>query len=281
MLDFGAVDRLPGGLPSFMGRLLRIVHEGTELGPAEQELREQGFIREGIEFDPEALRAFLAPLAEPSRVERFRFSREWLRGEATRVADPRAANVSRRLNLPPSYVLIHRVSTAGMGVLCQLESEGPYRAEMIRWMPGYSDADPPADKRAAEAVTAGEVTAGEVTAEAVTAGEVTAEAVTAGEVTAGGLIADGFAAGEITTAEELTAGGLAASGLIINGLSPNGLTANGLTANGLPTQELTAGELSTGELSTGELTAEEPAAEEPAADAAAGPGEPDPVGPAR
>ena len=316
VLDFGAVDRLPGGLPPFMGRLLRIVHEGTELGPAEQELREQGFIKEGIEFDPEALRAFLAPLAEPSRVERFRFSREWLRGEATRVADPRAANVSRRLNLPPSYVLIHRVSTAGMGVLCQLESEGPYRAEMIRWMPGYSDADRPADKRAAETVTtgevtagkvtteavtagevtAGEVTAGEVTAEAVTAGEVTAEAVTAGEVTAeavtagevtagevtaGGLIAEGFAAGEITTAEELTADGLAASGLIINGLSPNGLTANGLTANGLPTQELTAGELTTGELTTGELTAGEPAAEEPAADAAAGPGEPDPVGPAR
>jgi predicted unusual protein kinase regulating ubiquinone biosynthesis (AarF/ABC1/UbiB family) len=280
VLDFGAVDRLPGGLPPFMGRLLRIVHEGTELGPAEQELREQGFIREGIEFDPEALRAFLAPLAEPSRLERFRFSREWLRGEATRVADPRAANVSRRLNLPPSYVLIHRVSTAGMGVLCQLESEGPYRAEMIRWMPGYSDADRPADKRAA----------GEVTASEVTASEVTASEVTASEVTAGGLIADRLAAGEIITAEELTAGGLAASGLI-NGLSPNGLTANGFPANGLSAQELTAGELiagelsagdlTTGELTTGELTAGQPAAEEPTADAAAGPGEPDPVGPAR
>jgi predicted unusual protein kinase regulating ubiquinone biosynthesis (AarF/ABC1/UbiB family) len=305
VLDFGAVDRLPGGLPPFMGRLLRIVHEGTELGPAEQELREQGFIREGIDFDPEALRAFLAPLAEPSRVERFKFSREWLRGEATRVADPRAANVSRRLNLPPSYVLIHRVSTAGMGVLCQLECEGPYRAEMIRWMPGYSDADRPADKRAAAAVTAGEVTAGEVTG-----GEVTG-----GKVTAGGLIADGLAAGEITTAEELTAGGLAASGLI-NGLSPDGLTANGLPANGpsaeelsaqeliageltageliagdlttgdlttgdLTTGDLTTGDLTTGDLTTGDLTAGEPAAEEPAADAAAGPGEPDPVGPAR
>jgi predicted unusual protein kinase regulating ubiquinone biosynthesis (AarF/ABC1/UbiB family) len=295
VLDFGAVDRLPGGLPPFMGRLLRIVHEGTELGPAEQELREQGFIREGIEFDPEALRAFLAPLAEPSRVERFKFSREWLRGEATRVADPRAANVSRRLNLPPSYVLIHRVSTAGMGVLCQLECEGPYRAEMIRWMPGYSDADRPADKRAAAAVTAGEVTAGEVTAGEVTAGEVTAGEVTGGEVTAGGLIADGLAAGEITTAEEFTAGGLAASGLI-NGLSPDGLTANGLRANGLSAEELSAqdlttgdlttgdlttGDLTTGDLTTGDLTTGDLTAGEPAADAAAGPGEPDPVGPAR
>ncbi|HYB87618.1 MAG TPA: AarF/UbiB family protein [Streptosporangiaceae bacterium] len=152
VLDFGAVDRLPDGLPPFIGRLLRIVHDGADLGPAEQELREQGFVKPGIEIDPEALRAFLAPLAEPSRVEKFKFSREWLRGEATRVADPRASNMTRQLNLPPSYVLIHRVSTAGMGVLCQLGSEGPFRAEMLRWMPGYSDADQPADKPTAGAV---------------------------------------------------------------------------------------------------------------------------------
>src|SRR5215471_5652968 len=153
VLDFGAVDRLPDGFPPFIGRLLRIVHDGADLGPAEQELREQGFLRPGIGFDPEALRAFLAPLAEPSRVERFKFSREWLRGEATRVTDPRASNMTRQLNLPPSYLLIHRVSTAGMGVLCQLESEGPYRAEMIRWMPGYSDADPRADEPTADVVS--------------------------------------------------------------------------------------------------------------------------------
>jgi hypothetical protein len=36
-------------------------------------------------------------------------------------------------------VLIHRVSTAGIGVLCQLECEGPFRAEVIRWVPGYAD----------------------------------------------------------------------------------------------------------------------------------------------
>ena len=35
----------------------------------------------------------------------------------------------------------YRVSTAGTGVLCQLEAEGPFRAEMIRWLPGYGDTD--------------------------------------------------------------------------------------------------------------------------------------------
>jgi hypothetical protein len=47
--------------------------------------------------------------------------------------------VARKFNLPPSYVLIHRVSTAGIGVLCQLECEGPFRAEVIRWVPGYAE----------------------------------------------------------------------------------------------------------------------------------------------
>jgi len=139
VLDFGAVDRLPGGMPPLMGRLLRLVHDGTDLTPVEQELREQGFLRPGVSVDMEALRAFLAPMAEPSRGERFKFSRDWLRNEATRMTDPRSANLGRQLNLPPSYLLIHRVSTAGTGVLCQLEAEGPFRAEVLRWMPGYLD----------------------------------------------------------------------------------------------------------------------------------------------
>ena len=147
VLDFGAVDRLPDGLPPFIGKLLRIIHTGGDIREAEDELREQGFVRPGIEVDPEALYAFLAPLAEPSRQETFKFSREWLRSEAARVTDPRSSNLGRRLNLPPSYVLIHRVSTEGIGVLCQLGSEGPFRAEMIRWMPGYAT-DSPAPGRA-------------------------------------------------------------------------------------------------------------------------------------
>jgi predicted unusual protein kinase regulating ubiquinone biosynthesis (AarF/ABC1/UbiB family) len=139
VLDFGAVDRLPEGIPPFIGRALRIMHEAEDVSPVVAEMRAQGFLREGVEVDPAALRAFLAPLAEPSRVETFRFSRGWLRGEATRVTDQRAANLGRRLNLPPSYVLIHRVSTAGIGVLCQLESDGPFRSEVLRWLPGYAD----------------------------------------------------------------------------------------------------------------------------------------------
>ena len=145
VLDFGAVDHLPDGLPPFLGRLLRIMHEDEpDICAVERELRAHGFLRPGFEVDLDALRAFLAPLAEPSKVDSFKFSREWLRGEAARVTDMDASNITRKFNLPPAYVLIHRVSTAGIGVLCQLECEGEFRAEVLRWVPGYYDAEPDA-----------------------------------------------------------------------------------------------------------------------------------------
>ena len=143
VLDFGAVDRLPAGLPRFFGRLLRIMHDDdADIEEIERELRANGFLRPGIHVDLEALRAFLAPLAEPSKVDSFKFTREWMREEASRVTDIRAGNISRQFNVPPSYVLIHRVSTAGIGVLCQLECEGEFRAEVLTWVPGYFDPAP-------------------------------------------------------------------------------------------------------------------------------------------
>jgi predicted unusual protein kinase regulating ubiquinone biosynthesis (AarF/ABC1/UbiB family) len=143
VLDFGAVDRLPDGFPLFFGKLLRLMHENRDIETVEHELRVNGFLKEDVTVDLDALHAYLAPLAEPSKVESFKFSREWLRAEASRVTDMRSAAISRRLNLPPSYVLIHRVSTAGIGVLCQLECEGPFRAEVLKWIPGYTDAEDP------------------------------------------------------------------------------------------------------------------------------------------
>src|SRR6204780_3434449 len=140
VLDFGAVDRLPDGFPHFFGKLLRLMHEDRDIETVEHELRLHGFLKEGVDVDLDALHAYLAPLAEPSKVESFKFTREWLRAEASRVTDMRSAAVGRRLNMPPSYILIHRVSTAGIGVLCQLECEGQFRAEVLKWMPGYFDA---------------------------------------------------------------------------------------------------------------------------------------------
>jgi HSP20 family molecular chaperone IbpA len=146
VLDFGAVDRLPGGFPPIFGRVLRLMHEGGDLAKLEDEFRSQGYLRDGVSVDVAALRAFLVPLAEPSRAESFRFSREWLRTQTAQASALRSSSVLRRLNLPPSYLLIHRVLAAGLGVLCQLECEVPFRAEVLRWMPGYADTADPAPR---------------------------------------------------------------------------------------------------------------------------------------
>ena len=144
VLDFGAVDRLPDGLPPIFGKLLWLMHHDGDIAAVESELREHGFLRPGMTVNLDELHALLAPLAEPSKGDSFSFSREWMRGEAARVADLRPANAARRMNLPPSYVLIHRVSTAGIGVLCQLECGGKFRREVLQWVPGYGPPDGPA-----------------------------------------------------------------------------------------------------------------------------------------
>jgi predicted unusual protein kinase regulating ubiquinone biosynthesis (AarF/ABC1/UbiB family) len=141
VIDFGAVDHLPDGFHHRIGMLMRI---GTllDIDQIMKALREEDFIREGVEVDPESLHAMIGPMAEPLIEDTFKFSREWLREEFARVTDLRPTNVVRQLNLPPSYVLIHRVVAAGTGVLCQLEAEGPFRAEALRWVPGFADDDP-------------------------------------------------------------------------------------------------------------------------------------------
>ncbi|MEU6717684.1 AarF/UbiB family protein [Nonomuraea sp. NPDC046802] len=138
VLDFGAVNRLPDGYPKVFGPLMRIFNQG-DMNTVVAGLRKEGFIRPDVDVDADALRAFLAPYVEPTAVEEFTFSREWLQAQVASVTDLRPTNVVRQLNLPVSYVLIHRVHAAGVGVLCQLGTTARFRDEVIRWVPGFSD----------------------------------------------------------------------------------------------------------------------------------------------
>jgi predicted unusual protein kinase regulating ubiquinone biosynthesis (AarF/ABC1/UbiB family) len=141
VIDFGAVDRLPDGAPEPIGRLARLALDG-DAQAVMAELRREGFLRDKTQLDPEELLAYLRPLLDPVASDRFRFSRAWLRGQAVRIGDPRspAAALGRQLNLPPSYLLIHRVTMGTIGVLCQLGGEADFRAEMERWQPGFARA---------------------------------------------------------------------------------------------------------------------------------------------
>ncbi|MFY1675337.1 ABC1 kinase family protein [Plantactinospora sp. WMMB334] len=139
VVDFGAVARLPGGHPEPIGRLVRLALAG-EAEAVVVGLREEGFIRADFSLDAQAVLDFLMPILQPLSVEEFRFTRAWLRVEATRLGNPRspAYQLSRQLNLPPSYLLIHRVTLGSIGVLCQLEAKAPYRGIVERWLPGFA-----------------------------------------------------------------------------------------------------------------------------------------------
>ena len=138
VLDFGAVDHLPDGAPEPIGRLARLALAG-DAHAVMDELRREGFVKDKVDLDPEEVLSYLRPLLEPVAGDSFRFSRPWLRGQAMRVGDPRspAAALGRQLNLPPSYLLIHRVTMGTIGVLCQLGGEADFRSEMQRWQPGF------------------------------------------------------------------------------------------------------------------------------------------------
>ncbi|HVA59410.1 MAG TPA: AarF/ABC1/UbiB kinase family protein [Mycobacteriales bacterium] len=140
VVDYGAVNRLPDGLPEPIGRLARLALEGRAQDVLAG-LRAEGFIKASIEIDADAVLDYLRPLLTPVAEDTFRFSRSWLRAEAARLGDPRspAAQLGRQLNLPPTYLLVHRVTLGGVGVLCQLGAGGPFRAEMRQWLPGFAE----------------------------------------------------------------------------------------------------------------------------------------------
>jgi predicted unusual protein kinase regulating ubiquinone biosynthesis (AarF/ABC1/UbiB family) len=139
VIDFGAVARLPEGHPEPIGRLVRLALAGDADGVLDG-LMAEGFVKEHDPIDAHALLDFLLPMLEPVAAEEFRFTRPWLRAEAARLASPKspAYQLSRHLNLPPNYLLIHRVTLGSIGVLCQLEAKAPYRSILERWLPGFA-----------------------------------------------------------------------------------------------------------------------------------------------
>ena len=136
VLDFGAVNRLPNGFPEPMKTLLKNALEGNATALYDG-FKADGFILPEVDVDPQLVLDYLVPLVEPLRTETFRYSRQWLRDQSSRVGDPRnpTAKIGFQLNLPPEYVLIHRVTLGTTGIFCQLEAEGRFRDEARSWFP--------------------------------------------------------------------------------------------------------------------------------------------------
>ena len=115
------------------------MHEDDpDIEAVERELRANGFLRPGIDVDLEALQVFLAPMAEPSKVDCFGSTANGCAGRLP--GSPACARATSRASSTGPLLRAHppRVH-AGIGVLCQLEREGEFRAEVLRWVPGYFD----------------------------------------------------------------------------------------------------------------------------------------------
>jgi predicted unusual protein kinase regulating ubiquinone biosynthesis (AarF/ABC1/UbiB family) len=138
VLDFGAMARLPNGAPEPLGRITRLVLAG-DVDAVVAAMQAENFIRPGVSIDAAKVMDYLRPILEPVARPEFTFTREWMRTEAARIGDPRneAARVGRMLNLPPEYLLLHRVTLGSIGVLCQLGATAPYRQIAEEWQPGF------------------------------------------------------------------------------------------------------------------------------------------------
>ncbi|WP_295698775.1 AarF/ABC1/UbiB kinase family protein [Lapillicoccus sp.] len=137
IIDFGAVNRLPHGLPVEMGTFLNMTLEGDAEGTLEG-LRGIGFVRPSMQIDAQRLLEYLEPFIAPLHTDTFTFSRPWLRDVFAHINDPRRPNyaVGMKLNLPPEYLLIHRVWLGGIGVLCQINGEVHGRETVAAYLPG-------------------------------------------------------------------------------------------------------------------------------------------------
>ncbi|GAA1993307.1 AarF/ABC1/UbiB kinase family protein [Amycolatopsis minnesotensis] len=139
VIDFGAVARLPDGIPSHLGEMTRLALDGRSRELMSL-LRSSGFVRQGTELDPDDVLSYLAPFTEPLATETFHFTRKWMQRQAGRIGDTRGQDfrTGRSLNLPPEYLLIHRVTAGSTGILCQLDAEIPARSIVERWQPGFA-----------------------------------------------------------------------------------------------------------------------------------------------
>jgi predicted unusual protein kinase regulating ubiquinone biosynthesis (AarF/ABC1/UbiB family) len=139
VVDFGLVARLPEGLPPLMGRLLRNAVDG-DYDAVLEGMRDAGFIKRSTDIDEEELSRYLGPFVEPAQTPTFGFNRGWMQRQFARLNDPRRPDFSTmfKINLPPEYLLIHRVWLGGIGVLSQLGAEAPFRSILEEEMPGFA-----------------------------------------------------------------------------------------------------------------------------------------------
>jgi predicted unusual protein kinase regulating ubiquinone biosynthesis (AarF/ABC1/UbiB family) len=136
-LDFGLVKRWSPGEWERLSPCLDAIldHDAERLVAAMVESR---FLPPGHGLEPKAVQAYVSAPYVPYLTERFRFSRAFTAEALGSVFDVNgpAADVIRKLNMPPSFVILDRVVWGVSALLGKLEAEGPWRAVLAEYRYG-------------------------------------------------------------------------------------------------------------------------------------------------
>jgi predicted unusual protein kinase regulating ubiquinone biosynthesis (AarF/ABC1/UbiB family) len=102
------------------------------------------FLEPGHGLGAEAVFAYVSAPYRPYLTERFRFTRDFMADTVAKIADVNGpyAPVVRKLNLPPSFVILDRVVWGVSALLGKLEVEGPWRAMLLEYRLGHEPATP-------------------------------------------------------------------------------------------------------------------------------------------
>jgi predicted unusual protein kinase regulating ubiquinone biosynthesis (AarF/ABC1/UbiB family) len=140
-LDFGLVKRWEAGewerLAPVLDRLLAEDRAGTVAA-----MVRAGFLQAAHGLDPDDVWGYVAGPYEPYLSEVFTFSRAWTASVLGKLLDVNGpyADVLRRLNLPPSFVILDRVVWGTSALLGRMGATNRWRAILAE----YRDDGPPA-----------------------------------------------------------------------------------------------------------------------------------------
>ncbi|KAA0024357.1 AarF/ABC1/UbiB kinase family protein [Antrihabitans cavernicola] len=140
VIDFGACAPMPDGLPTVLGRMVRLSKD-ERYEELTQLLRDNNFVLPGKTVTHDEIDDYLRPFTDPIKTDSFHFTRTWMQRAVGSAADFNSAQfrTARALNLPPEYLMIFRVLLGSVGICAQLDAEAPYMRILSESLPGFDE----------------------------------------------------------------------------------------------------------------------------------------------
>ncbi|NNH72757.1 AarF/ABC1/UbiB kinase family protein [Nocardia uniformis] len=142
VIDFGACIALPNGIPPAVGRMATCALAEDYQG-LEQVLRAERFIQPGAAIDLGPFRERIGPMVAGFEWPRVHFTREMLQADTARALAPENLSLTnaQAVSAPadkPEYAMLIRVFAGVIGILAQLDADGPFLGLFQEWLPEFT-----------------------------------------------------------------------------------------------------------------------------------------------